>query len=89
MKNKAMTLLLAAVWLNSSIASDGFVDQASPVGWIDCQEVHGSDDAFSIYTNLGVVPIKVLDYDEESSRFLVECFKYGSDYYPPPDSSLE
>lgn len=77
------------VWCNCSLIGCELYDGTSPVGWLDSREVHISEGVFYIHTNLGLGVLKVLEYDEEEGKYLVECIKYGDYYYPTPENSSE
>lgn len=77
--------------INSSILNIIFVLflQITHVGWLDHKDVNVSENGVTIATNKGVVPLNVIEYDEENDRYLVECINFGGDIYPTPDTSFE
>ncbi len=87
MNYKIKLLLFAIVWVNCSLFPYELSSEIRPIGWLDYQEVHISEKTFYIHTNLGLVELKVLDYDDEGNRYLVECIKYGDCYFPTPEDS--
>ncbi len=89
MKIKAKIFGISIVFTlcNYLLCAGESCDKTTPIGWIDCREVHISGDSFYIDTNLGAVKLTVLDYDEEKERYLVECIKYGDFFYPTPEES--
>lgn len=77
------------VWYNFSIDAQQLDIESIPLAWLSCEEVYIAEGRFYIHTNLGSVPLTVLEYDEQGKRYLVECIKYEGCYYPQPEISLE
>ena len=61
----------------------------APLGWLDRNELEENDGVFFMYTNMGMAEFKVVLYDAESERYLVECIKHANLYFPPPEDLLE
>ena len=86
-RSKILGSVFALSLWNSSLIATESCSKTIPVGWLDHREVHISDGAFYIHTNLGRVELKVLDFDEEKDSYLVECIKYGECFYPIPEET--
>lgn len=63
--------------------------QISHMGWLDRKDVNVSEDGITIATNKGIVPLNVIEYDDQNDRYLVECINFEDRIYPTPDASFE
>lgn len=89
MKNKIPTILFIVIWCNFSVDTQGLEIESIPVAWLDSREIYVVEEKFFIHTNMGSVPLKIVEYDKEGERYLVECIKHEGNYYPEPKNFLE
>ncbi len=85
--NHRLIILPLLFAISSIFANKPSDDQEPPIGWIDAKDAHVEGNVALLDTNKGVAFLKVLQFDEENDRYLVECINAGGEIYPMPDPS--
>jgi len=76
-------IILPILLAISNIFADKTSDDQEPlVEWIDAKDAHVEGNVAFLDTNKGVVFLKVLQFDEENDRYLVECIHAGAEICP-------
>ncbi len=88
MKNK---IILTALALVSFLSKDLKADESAwaenvQVGWLDGKDTRVEGNIATIDTIKGVLELKVVEYDAEKDRYLVECTKFDGVTLPEPET---